>query len=269
MHRGIRYWDYVSFLVEADADLFQTHYLEEWNTCVVNRLSPADAKRFTRVHALGAGKQGRRRYVLSIAGHWAHLVTHLPFAKWADNLTRADVRATMYDCRGDTFERLCLALENAETRNNIESFKVARRTKSNARDAGGRGVRFGSRKSDVSSKVYRRGKENPAIETQVQDDRLGEAVLDALEALEGPGMQDQGWEILISCLSDIQDRHFNQWFFASKIEGSLDKLSHENIPMPKHIKETYQLEIWAGGAPLPEPPNEDAAYQDMAEYRED
>lgn len=237
MEVGVRRYDYVSFLVETHADLFQDIYLAEWNRAIKDRIPAPSQKRFQRVHALGATKEGRRRYVLSVWGEYAGLVVNLPFDKWSDFLTRVDLRAQVYDCRPDTFERLCRALENAETRSNLESFKTPKRTKNHQRDAGGRGVRYGSRKSDVSSKIYKRGQENPAIETQVQDDKLDAAVLDAsMSQEEAPHFAD-GWHYLRDHLELIQDRHFDNWLFQAGIEGSLEGLRHDDIPVPKFVRE--------------------------------
>lgn len=257
MHLGIGNYDWVSFLIEADADAFQLHYLEEWNQIVVNRIPEPERRKKSRVHALGATKGGRRRYTLAVWGEYAALVKNLPFAKWADHLTRVDVRTKLYDCRPDTFERLCIALENAETKNNVESFKVAKRQKNHQRDSGGRGVRYGSRKSDVSSKVYKRGNEIPAFETQFQDDKLDAVVLGNLELAGELGSDAASWGGLLLNLQALQRRHIDHWLFQAAIDHSIEGLSHEMIPMPKHLRETYQQELWGEPQPTPE---DDKAY---------
>lgn len=242
MQVGVRRYDYASFLIETHADLFQDIWLNEWNVLVANHIPEPQRRKFQRVHALGATKEGRRRYVLAVWGEYARLVVNLPFEKWAENLTRLDLRAQVYECRPDTFERLCRALENAETRNNVESFKTPKRTKNNQRDAGGRGVRYGSRKSDVSSKIYRRGKENPAIETQFQDDKLDAAVLDALTDISDAPHITGKWELLRSRLEVCQDRHFANWLFQSEIDKPLEGLRHEDIPQPRFVREILEQE---------------------------
>jgi len=131
MQIGVRRLDYASFLVETHADLFQDIYLAEWNRAVVAHIPEPEQRRSCRVHALGSTKEGRRRYILAVWGEWSKLVYNLPFAKWSDHLTRLDVRGVIYDCRSDTFEKLCRCLENAETRNNLESFRSRDRHKTN------------------------------------------------------------------------------------------------------------------------------------------
>lgn len=257
MQVGVRYYDYVSFLVETHADLFQDIYLNEWDVLVANRIPEPQRRKFQRVHALGATKEGRRRYIFSVWGEWAKLACNLPFEKWSDHLTRCDLRAVVYECRPDTFEKLVRALENAETRNNVESFKTAKRTKNNVRDAGGRGVRYGSRKSDCSSKIYKRGKEHPAIETQFQDDLLDRLVLDALMANEEAPHILGGWAYLRDGLEQMQDRHFRNWLFQSEIEHALEGLRHEDIPMPRAIREMYQAEMLLDSTPEPISANTD------------
>lgn len=246
MVTGIGRLDYASFLVECDEQEFQVMWLPEWNELVANRMGEADRKRYQRVHALGAVKGGRRRYVFSLAGSFAELARQLPFAKWADQLTRLDYRNTIYECAPDTYEKLCVALEHAETRNNIETFKVAARTKTHQRDTGGRGVRYGSRKSDISTKLYRRGKEHPAIETQIQDDRLDRMVLSVLELSLECDERFNSWFVLSTQASVLQQKHVNNWLSQSGIDCDIDGLKHEHIPMPKAIKDMYNLELWAG-----------------------
>lgn len=265
MEVGLGRFDYASFLIECDEMEMQAMWLPEWNTCLVNRLPETVRKRHTRVHALGATKGGRRRYIFSVSSEFAENIRYLPFAKWADQLTRVDIRSIIYQCRPDTYEKLCLALECAETRNNIETFKVAARTKTHARDTGGRGVRYGSRKSDLSTKVYKRGSELPALETQFQDDKLDAAVLMALEESLSLESDEFSWITLRSHLSMMQERHMSNWLFQAKINKGLDGLRHEDIPMPEAIRQMYQLEMW--GEPRPGPENDkNASEYDAEDY---
>lgn len=253
METGLGRFDYASFLIECDELELQAFWLPDWNERLVNRLPVAEQKRHTRVHALGKTKSGRRRYVFTVSSEFAENIRYLPFAKWADNLTRIDIRSALYNCHPNTYEKLCVALEHAETRNNIETFKVARRTKTHQRDTGGRGVRYGSRKSDLCSKVYKRGNELPAVETQIQDQKLDTIVLSMLEVVLGEYDDEHLWAGLRSLGSAIQKRHIDNWLVQSGVNGSLDGLSDASIPMPKALKEMYQIDLWAGGGPLPEP----------------
>lgn len=253
MQVGVRRYDFVSFLVEVHADLFQGIWLSDWNTSVANRIPEPERRKKQRVHALGATKEGRRRYVFSVWGEYARLVVNLDFGKWGDCLTRVDVRGQIYECRPDTFEKLVRALEHADTRNNVETFKTADRTKNNVRDAGGRGVRYGSRKSDASSKIYRRGKEHPAIETQLQDDLLDRLVLSAQTTLEDNPHILGGWAHLLAECEQMQDRHFRNWLHQSEIDHPLEGLQHEHIPVPavirKIVEEQVQMELEAAQPP--------------------
>lgn len=256
MELGLGRFDWVSFLVETDADAFQATYLPLWNAAITERIPEGLRRKKSRVHALGATKTGRRRYVLSVWGEYAHLADNLNFAFWAEYLTRVDIRTTLYDCADDTFDRLTTALQYAETRNNIETFNVSKRTKNHARDAGGKGVRFGSRKSDVSTKLYRRGKEKPAVETQIIDDRLKDIVSEVEEAQEDTQGVFDGWNALRSALASLQDKHLTRWLFSAGIEKSLEDLRFEDIPMPGKLRQMFQLDMWADGAPLPLPDDE-------------
>lgn len=251
MHLGQPQCDWVSFLLEVEPDLFQMHYLEEWNTLIVARLPAWAQAKQTRVHALGATKSGKRRFVLSLWGESAQQVVHLPFVKWAEHLTRYDVKRRLYDIRPDTYERLCLALQFAKTRRNIESFKLPKRTKNSVRDSGGEGVRFGSRKSDISTKLSKRGAEIPYFETQVQDDRLDSAILEIEELTEGSATTVGFWELLLHLLGDLQVKHINAWLSAAGIDRGIDAVRHEDIPMPEKLRDLFQLEFHSD--PLPEP----------------
>lgn len=264
MHLGQPQCDWVSFLIEIEPDLFQQLYLEEWNMLVVARLPAWAQAKQTRVHALGATKNGKRRYVLSLWGESAQQVVHLPFVKWVDRLTRFDVKRRLYDIRPDTYERLCVALQFAETRRNVEAFKLPKRTKNTVRDSGGEGVRFGSRKSDISTKLSKRGGEIPYFETQVQDDRLDAAVLEVMEVTEGTSTVVGFWELLLHNLGHIQAKHINTWLFAAGIDHPIDGLRHENIPMPNKLRDLFQLELWGEPQPGPEDDDIDAAHIERA-----
>ena len=256
MHLGQPQCDWVGFLIECEPDLFQTHYLEEWNMLVVARLPAWAQAKQQRVHALGATKGGRRRYTLNLYGESAAEVRHLPFAKWADELTRYDVKRRLYDIRPDTYERLCVALQFADTRRNVEAFKLPKRTKNTQRDSGGEGVRFGSRKSDICTKLSKRGNEVPYFETQIQDELLGGQVLDVLTELEAPVHHLDGWYSLLQRLAPMQDRHIATWLRLSGIDKPIDGLRHEDIPLPDKLKTLFQEDMFYGGAPLPQPEDE-------------
>lgn len=253
MHLGAGNCDWVSFLIECEPDLFQTHYLEDWKTTVVARLPAYAQAKQQKVTALGSTTHGKRRYILSLWGEAAREHKHLNFFVWSEFLTRYDVKCRLYDIRSDTYERLCIALQFADTRRNIETFKLPKRTKNTARDSGGEGVRFGSRKSDLSTKLSKRGNEIPYFETQIQDDRLDAAVVEAELLAEGDKKYNLRWEYLLALATGIQAKHIEAWLFAAGIDRSIDGLRHDDIPMPKKLQEMFQLEIWSGGAPLPEP----------------
>lgn len=253
MHTGQPQCDWVSFLIECDHDLFQKHYLEEWNMLLVATLPAWAQSKQTRVHSLGAVTGGKRRYVFSIWGESAEQVRRLPFAKWFDNITRYDVKRRLYDIKPDTYERLCVALQFADTRRNVEAFKLPKRHKNTQRDSGGEGVRFGSRKSDVCTKLSKRGKEVPYFETQIQDDALNRIVLDVFMDAEETGNHNNSWSNVLERCGNLQMRHIQAWLFASGIDKPIDGLRHEDIPMPEKLKKMFQLELWSGGAPLPTP----------------
>lgn len=268
MYLGYPQIDWAGFLVEAEPDLFQQHYLEEWNALLVAHLPGWAQKNQTRVQALGATKYGRRRYVLSVWGESAQSVVNLPFRKWADELSRYDLKRRLYDIRPDTYERLCVALQFAETRRNVEAFKLPKRTKSDKRDSGGEGVRFGSRKSDIYTKLSRRGNEIPYFETTVQDDLLGGIVNDAFIALEGAPNDNRAWASLLEALEPVQARHIGAWLTCAGIDRPIDGLRHEDIPMPGKLRKMFQLELFAGDAPLPLPDDEPPAHDTAQQQRD-
>jgi hypothetical protein len=256
MHLGAEQCDWVTFLIECEPDLFQTHYLEEWKMLVVAPMTTWAQKHQQRVHALGTGDGGRRRYTLSLWGESAPLHARLPFGKWSENLTRYDVKRRLYDIRPDTYERLCVALQFAETRRNVEAFKLPKRTKNAQRDSGGEGVRFGSRKSDLCTKLSKRGREVPYFETQIQDDKLGAVVLEQYQTAEGRPYSAIDWEHLLFECARVQDKHIETWLRLAGIDKDIDHLRHEDIPMPKKLKDLFHQEmLWGGDYPEP-PPDE-------------
>lgn len=257
MHLGVAQIDWVSFLIECEPDLFQTHYLEEWNMLLVARLPAWAQSKQTRVHALGATTNGKRRYVLSLWGETAQQAMVLPFCKWADHLTRVDIKRRLYDIRPDTYERLCVCLQFAETRRNVEAFKLGKRTKNQQRDSGGEGVRFGSRKSDISTKLSKRGKEIPYFETQIQDDLLSQVLADVMMQVEEGLPEDYAWNALCERLDAFQERHINHWLFAAGIDKPINGLRHEDLPMPNKLVSLFQNELWSN-------PGETAPTEDIA-----
>lgn len=251
MHTGQPLCDWVGFLTECEPDLFQQYFLEEWNMLLVASLPAWAQSKQTRVHALGATTRGKRRYVLSVWGESAQQVHRLPFGKWGDYITRYDVKRRLYDIKPDTYQRLCVALQFADTKRNLEAFKLPKRQKNTQRDSGGEGVRFGSRKSDLSTKLSKRGNEIPYFETQIQDDTLDRTVLDVFTDREEEGTAFRPWEALLEKAGALQMRHIQAWLFAAGIDKGIDGLRHDDIPMPKQLRDIFQLELW--GEPRPEP----------------
>lgn len=139
-----------------------------------------------------ANDPGRRRYCVESWGPASHyLASIVPFS-WFEHLNRIDYR-TVLRCVGEP--QLAAWIDEKYRgkagRRNVTTFNTKPRTKSHSRDVGGRGITFGSRKSDSHTVVYQRGDEMPTIEMRFQGrkaEELGNVMLqkDAEGALSDP-----------------------------------------------------------------------------------
>ena len=97
----------------------------------------------------------RSRYVVEMWGKTAHLSIAMVPKHWWERLARVDARYTLV---GTTSEELGSFINrNVMQRNskkNVTTFDTRPRQKTNTRDVGGRGIVFGSRKSDLHTAIY-------------------------------------------------------------------------------------------------------------------
>lgn len=124
---------------------------------------------------------GRSRYVVECWGKTAHYALTMVPKHWYERLARIDARyqltSTPATALGAFINRNIL---QANSKKNVTTFDTRSRQKTNTRDVGGRGIVFGSRKSDIHTAIYARGSEPVALEVRFQGrkaDHIGNLAL--------------------------------------------------------------------------------------------
>lgn len=235
--------DYVKFILEVPALAFHERYWSEFERCVLEHYSLPTRRSHHKLTVLGSRDPECRRYVIEVWGEPAGSVFNLGFSKWAEHMTRLDLRANIYQMSPRLYEKLRLGLQYSRTRLNVETFKTAKRSKKDGRDAGGRGVRVGSRKSDICFVLYQRAEELPAIEFRFIDAVLAEVFEGAADLIEEFGDTISGWKTVCDALTTKGLSRANGLLFQAGIDHSLDGLSEGDIPVPQDILDLYQLEL--------------------------
>ena len=111
-------------------------------------------------------QSGMETWALDIWGEWAGIVQSLD-VWWFDQLTRLDVRGTLWDADDDAVMALGQHLVKARGPYNVHTYSSRPSTKRMGRDRGGEGFAVGSHKSDLRISVYKRAKEPTAQEFQM------------------------------------------------------------------------------------------------------
>lgn len=126
-----------------------------------------------RVGCFGVEKEsGKRRYIVSTWGHACdYLLQQLP-TEYEGNVSRVDFRIES-EIVPENISRIKAMIEEHNPKGrNVQDFSTRKREKEYGRNAGGKGLAFGSHKSDVRLTAYKRNGEVGAIEIQVSGAKL-------------------------------------------------------------------------------------------------
>jgi hypothetical protein len=121
-----------------------------------------------KVNALHSQNPAWETTAIDIWGEWAGIVFSLPWEPWGKWLKRFDVRAIVWDASDDAIIGLGQYLQRNVTNYNVEVFSSKPASKRMGRDRGGKGLRLGSRKSDLCVVIYKRHQEPAACEFRFQ-----------------------------------------------------------------------------------------------------
>jgi len=170
MDLGYFRWDYLSLWWEIEPDRFHMdlQYLDELAQA---HNMYADWKAGSKVKALGATTDGRRRYALNAWGRAACLVMHLTPA-WRERIHRLDIKSWPDGYSSEDLTQLRATLLSTPCGYNVSGHNGKVRQKNDKRDAGGNSLAIGSHKSDLRVSLYARGNEKTCIEFQCSGDML-------------------------------------------------------------------------------------------------
>lgn len=144
----------------------------------------------------------RSRYVIEVWGLAAHHAITLVPSSWWEHLTRIDARYTLKNVSADALGSFINRnIMQRTSKKNVTTFDTRPRQKTNTRDVGGRGIVFGSRKSDIHTAIYARGEEAVALEVRFQNrkaDHIGNLALFEKETGEA---QRNFYEVLLANLN--------------------------------------------------------------------
>ena len=181
--------DYLKFLIPMDWDRAQ-EAIKPMVDFVASDKTLLVTNRDFKVTVLNPtpSTNGKSRYIVEIWGaHTMEILPLIPDWFWG-SLSRIDHRTPLLKTTDAALTAFIQkwAMSDRGLRN-IATLNTKPRTKSNKRDVGGRGIIFGSRKSNSHTVVYKRGNELPAIESRIEKDKAQDVGINILNALQEEG----------------------------------------------------------------------------------
>ena len=162
--------DYLKFVVAMDYDRGQ-RIMANIVVAIHQRNLDLRERENYRITVLGpvAADPDKSRYCVESWGEKAvQLALVVPEFFW-DDLNRIDFRQPLLNANSEQVESFISRRAMSKTgARNVTTFNTKNRQKSDSRDVGGRGITFGSRKSDSHTVVYMRAGEQPVLECRFQ-----------------------------------------------------------------------------------------------------
>lgn len=121
-----------------------------------------------------SGEKGGSIYAVQVTGPAAASFGHLPWS-WAWSLSQVHFKTFADEVYTGATTGFADAMYASEGTGQL-SFFSAKKENNRPKDGGSKGVRVGSRKSDVHTIVYKRQRQRAGIETRVQDKALNRMV---------------------------------------------------------------------------------------------
>lgn len=234
--------DYLKFLLAMDYDRAQQEItpviaaikamqgVEVANVgCKLTVLNPTESS------------NGRSRYVIEVWGDAAHYAISMVPPRWWEHLKRIDARYTLHDVTSKALGAFINRnIMQANSKKNVTTFDTRSRQKTNTRDVGGRGIVFGSRKSDVHTAIYARGNEPVALEVRFQNrkaDHIGNLALFEKET----GDPQRGF--MDTLLSNINVESMTELYKITANHG-IDQLQNTMVADYEHSMKVQQAVEW-------------------------
>lgn len=162
--------DYLKFVVAMDYDLAQ-RALAKMKGAIIEQKLPLVEKQNFKISVLGpvAADPDKARYCVEAWGEYSVYLAQVTPMGWWDHLNRIDWRQPTIKTQPAAFEAFVQRRAMAKTgARNVTTFNTKNRQKTSSRDVGGRGITFGSRKSDSHTVAYARAGEVPVVEVRFQ-----------------------------------------------------------------------------------------------------
>jgi hypothetical protein len=164
--------DKVDLCLVCDYDEFAIHnkFLSELFETIQDDYGVSGGK---RVGCFGVEKRsGKRIYVFSTWGLASDYLLQILPTEYQPNVCRVDFRIES-EIVSENFPAIKNRIEEHNPkRRNVRDYTTRKRNKEFGRDAGGKGICFGSHKSDLRLTMYKRTAEGGAIEVQVSGVKL-------------------------------------------------------------------------------------------------
>lgn len=190
--------DYVKYVFRSGWENNQNFYVPAWENALARLPFLGHDCGGAKMSVLpGTDAQGRTRYVYEAWGKMAdHLWELLPTV-WVNALYRLDLREELAGISEDHIAALQTSI-SLGNKGAVNTFMLNSRPrkKTSTRDIGGRGVQFGSRKSDQHLVVYKRGNENAAVEYRMQNKKINELARSAYKCWQDNNISNVWQEIV-------------------------------------------------------------------------
>lgn len=175
--------DYVTFVRRGDEDMLFNTQAPQWDAAVAatNRMFPQQRPWTSCKPAMKGGYTVFNAWGKNVG----ELLNNLPL-EWISSMSRCDFRHEYSGLTQDMWNGAMAAMQatapGSLTTTYIRSRPV---TKTDRRDVGGHGFRYGSRKSDRNLIYYKRGSDNPCIEFRLQGKACLKMVRDLMDYYKG------------------------------------------------------------------------------------
>lgn len=197
------YVDYVKYVFRSGWENNQNFYVPAWENALARLPYLGPNCGGAKMSVLpGTDSQGRTRYVYEAWGKMAdHLWELLPTV-WVNALYRLDIREELPTITEDHIAALQTSI-SLGSKGAVNTFMLNSRPrqKTNQRDVGGRGVQFGSRKSDQHLVIYKRGNEAAAVEYRIQNKKINEMTRASYLSWQNEHVSDVWQEIVANAMT--------------------------------------------------------------------
>lgn len=231
-------FDYVRLIFRCDDEMFQNDYLPRINSLLIAAQRAADEQAKHNVNVKGRSGRRENYYEIDVWGNQAdYFAVSMP-EEWWGSLARLDLRHESDALTESVIADLQVKYAfQAQGKHSILSFKTPGATKTDRRDVGGRGIRFGSRKSDQHAVAYKRRGGPGALEYRISGRKAQELGREITQAVKYGG-SPSGYEAAFVRMNLLSSVFLSEAAGASSLYGLvLDAKQHNYTASAREIAE--------------------------------